>query len=87
MVSPRSGWSSTRRKGSAPTSSTGPKLREALVAEPILSKETCGVLPHLYFTKEAPFPTKNLTVNIGTVENGKYVTAMKDTPVPELKKW
>jgi branched-chain amino acid transport system substrate-binding protein len=65
----------------------GPKLREALVAEPILSKETYGVLPDLHFTKEAPFPTTNLTVNIGTVEKGKYVTAMKDAPVPDVKKW
>jgi len=65
----------------------GPNLREALVAQPILASETFGVLPDLNFTKDAPFPTANLKVNIGTVEGGKYVTAMKDAPVPEVKKW
>lgn len=65
----------------------GPKMREALVSQPILSKKTFGVLPDLHFTTDAPFPTSNLRVNIGTVANGKYVTAMRDVPVPELKKW
>jgi branched-chain amino acid transport system substrate-binding protein len=45
------------------------------------------VLPDLVYTREAPFPLKGLTVNIGTVTGGKYVTAAENVTVPSLNKW
>lgn len=65
----------------------GAKLREALLAEPITSKSMYGVLPDLKFTRDAPFATTGLTVNIGTIQGGKYVAAARDVPVPVVNKW
>ncbi|HPU52410.1 MAG TPA: ABC transporter substrate-binding protein [Burkholderiaceae bacterium] len=69
------------------TKVTGAAMRDAIIKYPVTSKQTFGVLPDLNYTREAPFPLKGLTVNIGTVAGGKYVTAAENVAVPVLNKW
>jgi len=66
---------------------TGVAVRDSMLKNPISGKQTFGVLPDLVYTREAPFPLKGLTVNIGTVSGGKYVTAAENVAVPVLNKW
>lgn len=66
---------------------TGEAVRTALLKSPITSEQTFGVLPNLTYTNEAPFPTTGLTVNIGTVKDGKYSISAANAPVPILNKW
>ena len=66
---------------------TGVAVRDSMLKNPISAKQTFGVLPDLVYTREAPFPLKGLTVNIGTVTGGKYVTAAENVAVPVLNKW
>ena len=66
---------------------TGVAVRDSMLKNPISGKQTFGVLPDLVYTREAPFPLKGLTVNIGTVTGGKYVTAAENVAVPVLNKW
>lgn len=66
---------------------TGEAVRQAIVSAPIPSAETFGVLPDLHFSNDAPFPTTGLTATIATVEDGKYVIAADNVPVPDLNKW
>ena len=66
---------------------TGVAVRDSMLKNPISGKQTFGVLPDLVYTREAPFPLKGLTVNIGTVTGGKYVTAAENVTVPLLNKW
>jgi len=72
-----------------PTGLTGEKVYEAILAEPFTTEELMGSLPSLYFTKDAPFSTKNLKVMIETVKDGKYVLATPDwVPIPtDIEKW
>ncbi|WP_137388859.1 ABC transporter substrate-binding protein [Rhodoligotrophos defluvii] len=70
-----------------PDKVTGEAVREAILSTPIPSSETFGVLPDLKFTNEAPFPPSGLTATIATVEDGKYVIAAENVPVPDLNKW
>ncbi len=65
----------------------GEAVRNALFKAPISTQQTFGILPDLKFTSEAPFPVQGLTANIGTVQNGKYVIAAQNVPVPVLNKW
>ena len=66
---------------------TGVAVRDSMLKNPISGKQTFGVLPDLVYTREAPFPLKGPTVNIGTVTGGKYVTAAENVAVPVLNKW
>ncbi len=74
-------------KKNGPDKVTGTAVREALFAQPITSEQTFGVLPNLTYTNEGPFPVSGLTVNIGTVKNGKYVISAENVPVPTVSKW
>jgi len=66
---------------------TGEVMRTSILKNPISSKQTFGILPDVAYTAEAPFPLKGLTVNIGTVKNGKYTIAAQNVPVPVVNKW
>ncbi len=65
----------------------GDAVRTALLATPITTEQTFGMLPNLAYTNEAPFPVKGLTVNIATIKDGKYVIAAENVPVPTIAKW
>jgi branched-chain amino acid transport system substrate-binding protein len=65
----------------------GEAVRRSLLSTPVSSKESFGVLPNLKWTNDAPFPTSGMTINIGTVDNGKYKIAAENVPVPVLNKW
>lgn len=65
----------------------GDAVRAALFNHQIPTGQSFGVLPDLKYTEEAPFPIEGLSVNIGTVENGKYRTVATQVPVPKVTKW
>lgn len=65
----------------------GSAVREAALNANIPQDQTFSLLSTLEFSSEAPFPTTNLTVNIGTVTDCEYDVAAQDVPVPELEKW
>jgi branched-chain amino acid transport system substrate-binding protein len=65
----------------------GDAVRTALMATPITTDQTFGMLPNLTYTNEAPFPVTGLTVNIATIKDGKYVIAAENVPVPAITKW
>lgn len=66
---------------------TGTAVRNALLSTSISTESMFEVLPTLAFSKEAPFPLSGLTVNIGTVKDGKYSIAAERVPVPVINKW
>lgn len=68
---------------------TGKAVYEALSTGTFTEDELMGVLPTLQFTKEAPFPTKDMKVTIETVKGGKYQQATPGwVPAPaDLTKW
>lgn len=68
---------------------TGEAVYESLATGTFTGEELMGILPSLYFTKEAPFPLKNMKVTIETVKDGKYQLAAPGwQPVPsEITKW
>ncbi len=66
---------------------TGENLRQAMLSNKISAEQTFGILPGIAFTNEAPFPLEGLTVNIGTVKDGKYTIAAEGVPVPTVNKW
>lgn len=65
----------------------GAAVRQAMITTSIPSEKSFGVLPALNYSNEAPFPTSGLTINIGTIKNGKYVIVEQGVPVPVLNKW
>ena len=65
----------------------GDAVRTALLATPLTTDQTFGMLPKLTYTNEAPFPVTGLTVNIATIKDGKYVIAAENVPVPVITKW
>ncbi|MCA0325838.1 MAG: ABC transporter substrate-binding protein [Proteobacteria bacterium] len=75
----------TKAKG--PSALTGNDVRTALLTASFPSERSFGVLPNIKFNNDAPFPTSGMTVNIGTVEKGKYRTIEQNVPVPVLNKW
>lgn len=66
---------------------TGEAVRNAAVNASIPQDELFNLLPELNFTNEAPFPTENLTVNIGTVVDGQYTLAEEGYPIPPFEKY
>lgn len=66
---------------------TGEEVRSALLSTPVPSDRSFGLLPNIKYSNDAPFPTSGITVNIGTVEKGKYKIAEQNVPVPVLNKW
>ncbi len=54
---------------------TGQAVYDALSSGTFTEEELMGLLPTLHFTKEAPFPTRDLKVKIETVKDGKYTLA------------
>ncbi len=65
---------------------TGQAVRDAVIGMPITSESTFGYLPDLKFSESDPLPTSG-TVNIGTVEGGKFKAAAQGVPYPQIKKW
>ena len=61
--------------------------RTALLATPLTTDQTFGMLPKLTYTNEAPFPVTGLTVNIASIKDGKNVIAADNVPVPVITKW
>ncbi|MGB3500881.1 MAG: ABC transporter substrate-binding protein [Mesorhizobium sp.] len=74
-------------KAVGPDKVTGIAVREALLSHKISSADTFGILPDITYTNDAPFPTSGITVNIGTVKDGKYVIAAEGVAVPTVEKW
>ena len=65
----------------------GEDVRAALLSTPMPSERSFGVLPNIQYSKDAPFPTEGMAVNIGTVEKGHYKLLEQSVPVPVLSKW
>lgn len=65
---------------------TGQAVRESVITTPITSASTFGFYPDLRFSENDPLPTSG-TVNIGTVEGGKFKVAAQNVPYPSVKKW
>lgn len=71
-----------------PTKLTGQAVYDALEGPAFGPEHFQGLLKSVQFTKEAPFPTTNLSVKAITVKDGKFVAVSNDwMPVPELAKW
>ena len=71
-----------------PTKLTGQAVYDALEGPAFGPEHFQGLLKSVQFTKEAPFPTTNLSVKAVTVKDGKIVSVSNDwMPVPELAKW
>lgn len=71
-----------------PTKLTGQAVYDALQGPAFGVESFQGLLKSVQFTKEAPFPTTNLSVKAVTVKDGKLVPVSADwMPVPELSKW
>ncbi len=67
---------------------TGQAVYDALEGPAFGAEHFQGLMKSVQFTKEAPFPTSNLSVKAVTVKNGKLVPVSADwMPVPELPKW
>jgi branched-chain amino acid transport system substrate-binding protein len=67
---------------------TGQAVYDALEGPPFGAEHFQGLLKTVAFTKEAPFPTTDLSVKAVTVKDGKIVPVSNDwMPVPELQKW
>lgn len=65
----------------------GNAIRDAAMNANIPQEDTFSLLSQLTFTPEAPFPTQDLTINIGTVQDCEYQLAAENVPAPELTKW
>lgn len=74
-------------KAIGPAKLSGEIVRKTLVTTPISTEQSFGVLPTLNYSEDAPFPTRGLTVNIGSVQNGKYTIVDHNVAVPVLNKW
>ena len=71
-----------------PTKVTGQAVYDALEGPAFGSEQFQGLLKSVQFTREAPFPTTNLSVKAVTVKDGKLVPVTSDwMPVPDLPKW
>jgi branched-chain amino acid transport system substrate-binding protein len=66
---------------------TGEDVRTAMLSTPLSTERSFGILPSISFQADAPFPTQGISVNIGTVENGKYKMVEHNIPSPTLNKW
>jgi branched-chain amino acid transport system substrate-binding protein len=68
---------------------TGQAVYDAMYAGPFTEEELMYTLPTLTFTKDAPFPNKNLKVMLETVKDGKYTLATPEwVAVPtNVEKW
>lgn len=71
-----------------PTKLTGQAVYDALLGPAFGPEHFQGLLRSVALTKEAPFPTANLSVKAVTVKDGKLVSVSNDwMVVPELAKW
>lgn len=71
-----------------PTKLTGQAVYDALEGPAFGPEHFQGLLKSVAFTKEAPFPTSNLSVKAVTVKDGKFVPVSAEwMVVPELAKW
>ena len=71
-----------------PTKLTGQAVYDALLGPAFGPEHFQGLLKSVAFTKEAPFPTANLSVKAVTVKDGKLVSVTSEwMVVPELAKW
>ena len=67
---------------------TGQAVYDALLSGPFGAEHFHGLQKSVQFTKDAPFPTANLSVKAITVRDGKFVSLTPDwMPVPNLPKW
>lgn len=67
---------------------TGQAVYDALLSGSFGPEHFYGLQKLVQFTKEAPFPTANLSVKAITVKDGKFVSLTRDwMAVPNLPKW
>ena len=66
---------------------TGEEVRKTLMTEKITSEEMNGFYSSLSFNEGGPFPTEGMSINIGTIKDGKYAVAATGIPVPAIEKW
>jgi len=68
---------------------TGEAVYNAMYEKPFTEEELMGILPTLTYTKDAPFPTKDLKAMIATVKDAKYQLAAPSwVPIPaDVEKW
>ncbi len=85
MVAVRTVESAAKTVGA--TKVTGEAVRKALLTTSITSEQSFGILPTLNYSEDAPFPTKGLTINIGSIRGGKYTIVDQNVAVPNLNKW
>lgn len=85
MITARAFEQAVKTKGAKGV--TGEDVRTAILAHPLPTDRSFGILPNIQYTKDAPFPTVGMSVNIATVENGKYKIIEQNVPVPVIGKW
>lgn len=67
---------------------TGEIIYRTLLDHTIPAKELFGFTSgDVSFTADAPFPSGDVRINIGSVVGGKIVTVAAGVPVPKLEKW
>lgn len=67
---------------------TGEAIYNAMFYSPFTKNEMLGLTDKLVFSKDAPFPTKDLKVRITTVKDGKQILATEAwQPVVDIPKW
>lgn len=71
-----------------PTKLSGQAIYDALLGGPFGPENFQGLQQTINLTKDAPFPTSNVSVKAVTVSKGKFVPLTADwMPVPALAKW
>ena len=67
---------------------TGEIIYRTLLDHTIPAKELFGFTSgDVSFTTDAPFPSGDVRINIGSVVGGKIITVAPGIPVPKLEKW
>jgi len=66
---------------------TGERVRQALVTQTFAADRMFGMTSTLKYNNDAPFPTAGMTINIATVDQGKYKLLEQNVPVPHLNQW
>jgi branched-chain amino acid transport system substrate-binding protein len=85
MITARAFEQAVKAKGAKGV--TGEDVRTAMLTQPLPTERSFGILPSIQYGKDAPFPTVGMSVNIATVENGKYKIVEQNVPVPVISKW
>jgi len=71
-----------------PDKITGEAVYNAMFEKPFTEEELLGLIPTSKFSKEAPFPDKDIKVKATTVKDGKQVLVSDGwIPVPDVPQW